>query len=94
MFDENCSFFYLILKTFYQECQVLTTRSPGMVKTFYWLDLMDIPGKIVSIHGICNAEVTSVNWVISGSGLDANAWEVQDKAVVGALPENNWTEIH
>lgn len=44
---------------------------------------MDTLGKVVSIHGIHEAEVTGIDFVISGSGLDANAWEVHDKAGVG-----------
>lgn len=56
------------LKTFYQRVPSLNTRSPGMVKTFYWLDLMDIPGMLLVFMGYV-AEVTSVNWVISGSVL-------------------------
>lgn len=50
---------------------------------------MDTLGKVVSIHGIHEAEVTGVDFVISGSGLDANAWEVHDKSSGGALLENN-----
>ena len=36
-------------------------------------------------HGMREAEVTSVDVVASGSGLDAKACEVQDKPVVGGF---------
>lgn len=48
-------------------------------------------GRAVSTHGICHAEVPSVDVAVSGS-VDAKACVVPDKAVVGNFLENNRTE--
>lgn len=48
---------------------------------------MDTLGKIVGTRGMCEAKIISVDVVISGSGLDAKACGVQDKALVRGFPQ-------